>query len=346
MSMSVIIARGVLSEVQRQGFDPYALLARAQIDRKRLLDSTETLSLGEVELLLNDAMAITADPSLGLSIGVNAPITMWQMLSHAMLAQRTLRQAFAALERYSPLLLDDARWTLHEGETRAYLVCKPQIETDAVGRSLIELLFAMIARVARRFSSRQALPLEVHFRHQSPSYAARYQQVFGCPVQFGRDVDALSFSLACLDVAQPHPDELLRTVSENMAEQLLLQRDQARATSQTVISLLRSERRWENIDIDEIARHTRLEVGALRRRLRREGTTLTDLIDAARCRIACEDLLTTDKSMRALALQLGFSETSAFHRAFRRWTGTTPGEYRRATRRAPAREVQLPKLLS
>jgi AraC-like DNA-binding protein len=345
MSMSVIIARGVLSEVQRQGHDPYALLAQVPIDRKRLLDSSETLSLGEVEQLLHDAVALTADPSLGLSIGVNAPITMWQTLSQVMLAQRTLREAFVALARYSSLLLDDTEWTLHEGENRAYLLCKPELETDAVGRSLIELLFAMIARVAQRFSARHALPLEVQLRHQAPSYAERYQQVFGCPVRFGSDVNALSFSLACLDTPQPHPDDLLRRTSEGVAEQLVAQRDQARATSQTVIALLRSERHWENIDIAEIARHTRLDVGALRRKLRREGTTLTDLIDAARCRIACEDLLATNKSMRALAAQLGFSETSAFHRAFRRWTGTTPGEYRRATRYAP-REPQSPKLLS
>jgi AraC-like DNA-binding protein len=133
----------------------------------------------------------------------------------------------------------------------------------------------------------------------------------------------------------------------------LARRDQARATSQTVIALLRGERHWENIDVDEIARHTRLDLGALRRRLRREGTTLTDLIDAARCRIACADLLATNKSMRALAAQLGFSETSAFHRAFRRWTGTTPGEYRRATRprpqgggAPPRREPQSPGLLA
>jgi AraC-like DNA-binding protein len=149
-----------------------------------------------------------------------------------------------------------------------------------------------------------------------------------------------------MDRPQPHPDELLRSVSERAAKHILAQRDRAHATSQTVIALLRSERRLENIDLGEIVRHTRLDLDTLRRRLRREGTTLTDLIDAARCRIACEDLLATNKSMRALAAQLGFSETSAFHRAFRRWTGTTPGEYRRTTRHAPPRASESPKLLS
>jgi AraC-like DNA-binding protein len=346
MSMSVIIARGVLSEVRRQGHDPYALLARVQIDRRRLLDSSETLSLNEVELLFREAVAVTLDPSLGLSIGEHGPITMWQTLSQVLLAQRTLRDAFSALSRYSALLIDDTLWTLSESEHRAHLLCKLQIEKDDVGRSLIELLFAMLVRIAQRFSARHALPVEVHFRHSAPSYAERYQQVFGCPVKFSRDVDALSFSLACVDAPQPHPDELLRTIGGRAAEQILAQRVQARATSQTVIALLRSERCLENIDIGKIARHARLDLNALRRRLRREGTTLSDLIDAARSRIACEDLLATTKPMRALAEQLGFSETSAFHRAFRRWTGTTPGAYRRGPRYAPLSEVQPPKLLS
>jgi AraC-like DNA-binding protein len=271
---------------------------------------------------------------------------MWQTLSHAILAQRTLREAFTALSRYSSLLIDDTLWTLHEDAHRAHLLCKPEVESEAVGRFLIELLFSMVVRITQRFSVPQAVPLEVHFRHPAPVYAARYPQVFDCPVKFARDVNALSFSLACVDVPQPHPDGLLRTISERAAQQIMAQRDQARVTSQSVIALLRSERRLENIDIGDIARHTQLDLGALRRRLRREGTTLTDLIDAARSRIACEDLIATTKSMRALAAQLGFSETSAFHRAFRRWTGTTPGAFRRAPRYAPLREVEPPKLHS
>ena len=344
MSLSGVIARGILSEVARQGHDPYALLAQVQIERKRLLDLSETLSIAEFEQLLQSAMAVTGDPALGLSVGVHAPITMWQIVAHAMLAQRTLRHAFKVLQRYSPLLIDETLWTLHETDDRAYLLYKPRLPTDHVGRSVAELMVAMIARIAARFAPRDGKPLAVHFQHEAPAYSERYQEVFCCPVQFERDVNAISFSLECLDAPQPHADDVLRAASENVADRILQQREKEHATSHTVMALLRNERSWDNIDVAEIARHTRLDVGALRRRLRREGTTLTDLIDEARCRLAREYLRTTDKSMRKLAEELGFSETSAFHRAFRRWTGTTPGEYRRASRYARGRESALPAL--
>jgi AraC-like DNA-binding protein len=344
MSLSVVIARGILSEVQRQGHDPYALLAQAQIERKRLLDFNETLSMAEFEPLLMGAIAVTEDLSLGLSVGVHAPITMWQIVGHAMLAQRTLRHAFKVLQRYSALLIDDTLWSVHESDDRAYLLFKPRLPANAAGRAVVELMMVMIARMAARFAPKDGLPLAVHFQHEPPLYSEHYQQVFDCPVQFGRDVNALSFSLESLDAPQPHADDVLRAASENVADRLLQQREKEHATSHTVMALLRNERSWDNIDVAEIARHTRLDVGALRRRLRREGTTLTDLIDEARCRLAREFLRTTDKSMRALAEELGFSETSAFHRAFRRWTGTTPGEYRRASRYARGRESAVSTL--
>jgi AraC-like DNA-binding protein len=242
------------------------------------------------------------------------------------------------------LLIDDTLWSVHESDDRAYLLFKPRLPANAAGRAVVELMMVMIARMASRFAPKDGLPLAVHFQHEPPLYSERYPQVFDCPVQFGRDVNALSFSLESLDAPQPHADDVLRAASENVADRLLQQREKEHATSHTVMALLRNERSWDNIDVAEIARHTRLDVGALRRRLRREGTTLTDLIDEARCRLAREFLRTTDKSMRALAEELGFSETSAFHRAFRRWTGTTPGEYRRASRYARGRESAVSTL--
>src|ERR1700712_4283949 len=114
MSISIIFARGILSEVQRRGLDGQALLRRCNIEQSRLADLRETMSSSETELLTREAMTLTGDPGLGLTVGQTAPESMMQVFGHLVLAQRTIRESFAMLERYTKLLADGLHWSLTE----------------------------------------------------------------------------------------------------------------------------------------------------------------------------------------------------------------------------------------
>jgi AraC-like DNA-binding protein len=92
--------------------------------------------------------------------------------------------------------------------------------------------------------------------------------------------------------------------------------------------LLGYEADLANIDVVKLARSVGLTPRSLRRRLAAESVSLTALIDQARCRLACEELR-REGSIKAIAERVGFSEPSAFHRAFKRWTGQTPLEFAR-----------------
>lgn len=342
MCISVVLARGILSELDRRGLDPYAVLAEAEVDRARLGDYRQTLSFGELERLLQSAVRVSGDPAFFLELGQHAPLSMLQVVSQVALAQPTLRQGLLSLTRYLRLIVELSLWELRESEDEAWLVNAPQVELKQLTPQLTELSFALVARLRRAFApslctgeegraSTDAALSEVRFRHQAPSYAARCEQVFGCPVRFAQPENAIGFARAQLSAVNPYANDFERERAEALAEQALRELRSRRA-GQSVMTRLGAEHSWKSIDVKRIAQHAELELEPLRRKLARQGTTLTTLLDQTRFRLAREALCSSDETVRQVSERLGFSEPSAFVRAFRRWEGRTPGSYRRSVR--------------
>lgn len=334
MSISVVIVRGILSEVRNRGIEPDALLRASGIDAERITDLRETIDLDQADRLFCNAMSLTGDPGLGLALGAKAPESMLQVFGHLMLAQSTIRDAFAALRRYASLVIDGPAWELVEESERAMLTFEPTVQLGDSTRFGVELALALTARMGMHFAVGDEGLREVHFQHAEPRYSARYREVFGCPVLFRQAKNALVFSRTAIDIPQLHADSTVRSVLRDAAERLLQERAQ-RSAAERVRTLLRWENDLANVDIDRIARHLGLSARALRRRLGAEGAPLSTLIDEARCEVACRELRRPDSTIKETAELLGFSEPSAFHRAFKRWTGRTPAEFSRVKLEEP-----------
>lgn len=329
MRISVIFARGLLSEVQSRGLDSRLLLEHSHVDAARLADLRETLSLEEFDVLVREAMRMTGDPGLGLSVGAHAPENMLQVFGQLVLAQSTIREAFGVLRRYATLLADDLSWGLFERGDTALFTVESAVQLGDSTRYALEHALTMAARIGLHFAPPGTGLHEVQVQYAAPSYAARYKNFFMCETHFDQPVNALLFPRALLDRPQFHADDTVRTVLAQTAEKLLQERVKSRSLAERVRTLLRYQRDLQAVDIDRMARDVGLSPRALRRQLGAEGAPLSMLLDEARCRIACDELRRSDSTIKETADLLGFSEPSAFHRAFKRWTGRTPADYSR-----------------
>ena len=337
MSISVAIVRGIVWELRARGVDPKPLLAHCGLAERSLQDTRLTIGVDTYHALVCQALEATRDPGLGLVIGLGAPEAVLHVVGHLMLASATLREALTTFLRFFPLLATSGHWELTEQGDRARFSYWPASQRGASTRFTNEFVMSMAFRVGRHFEPcRERPPPAVHFQHAAPSYAARYEAAFGGPVQFEELTNAIVFRTSTLDARQLHADDAVYTALSETANQLLRQRELS--TAERVRATLQSRSDLSNVSVAALALSVGLTPRALQRRLYADGVSLTQLLDEARQQLACQDLRRPNCSIKDLSHRLGFSEPSAFHRAFRRWTGTTANTYaRRSTHSGPLR---------
>ena len=342
MYISIVMVRGLMGELQRRGVDAAPLLHGFDIEPATLADMRSMIEVSKFEVMVSRAIKLTGDPGIGLSLGANAPEHMLQLLGHLLMSASTPMEAFELFQRFSPLVVDDIRLalTVRGPITRLTFGYHGAVAEETL-RFGVELTASMIVRVVRTFVGREAFAQEVWFQHPEPAYRERYRQVFDCPVRFSQNENALFGDAALLQTPQRHGDLTTSQLLRAAAEQLLSKLGTRAGIVERLSARLRLESDLCNVDMSKIAREFGLTHRALRRRLQTEGASMSQVLEQARERLACEELSRPGASIRDTAERIGYSEPSAFFRAFKRWTGLTPAQYVRA-----AEEGTLPAMLS
>jgi AraC-like DNA-binding protein len=274
------------------------------------------------DALIEDAASSLGNAALGIAVAKRIPLGGLGDLDYGLCTSETLRIGLGRTARYYGVVTQRVRLSLVESPQRATLL----FERHGVGHSRhwVEFASAMIVERIRQTLGRQRIVFEnVSFTHPPPAVESGHDAFFGTKVQFGAPDDRLGFAGELLD--QP-----LLTASASLAEVLESRMRAISPSLEDVDPLLVRARRVtvELLDSGE----TRLPVTAarlgmstrtLQRELRQRGTSHKEILDDVR-REAAQRLLERGGTIAEVAARLGFSEPSAFFRAFRRWTGTTP----------------------
>jgi AraC-like DNA-binding protein len=326
MAVSIFLVRALLDAVDQAGIPRARFFEATGLDPRRVDNVDGRLAREEYESLAQAAMTLTEDEALGLHMGEIASTTTHNIAAQLVAFASTLRQGFDSLNRYHRLLTDSLPWSIVE-EERATLTYEPDGEASATFRRFsAEMSLAGFLRMVR-FFDREAELFHVDFEHEQPAYAAEYARVFEGKARFGRPATLMVFEKKALDVEQLHRDA-------DFYSALILQAE--RRLSRLSRNLKYVERVREHLldasasrrDMVGTARALGLSVRSLRRRLHEEGSSYGEVAEQALATRAKQLLLDEKRSIEETAYTLGFSAPSAFHRAFKRWTGTTPKEYR------------------
>lgn len=177
----------------------------------------------------------------------------------------------------------------------------------------------------------------VDFIGDPPARLEKYENLFGCPLYFRQASNLLYFDSEYLKYPLVHTEQSLREFLRTAPYQLLTMTRESHEDSLVtqVRAMIGHDFSQGFPGFETISSALHVSPPTLRRRLKREGTTFQQLKDRCRCEAAQELLSHADLSINAVALKLGFTDPSTFHRSFKKWTGQTPGEYRQAHRAEP-----------
>jgi AraC-like DNA-binding protein len=191
-----------------------------------------------------------------------------------------------------------------------------------------EATIASIVSISREVSAGEFGPLAVYFKHPKPRTTAKHDAYFGCPVYFNSDKDALLVSRGMLKTPNRLGDESISKFFDDHLESEVLELKDSEALDQLVCKQI-SRSLSEGIPtVADMARHLGMSSRSLQRKLAGQNLSYRTLVEKSRRRLARRLLRQTDYSLAEIAFMTGFSEQSAFTRAFKRWEGEPPRSYR------------------
>lgn len=316
--------------LEHRGIDPAPLFKEAGLDSECLDNPLVRYPGKEAHLAWTLASEVLDDPAFGLTIAQVWQPSDFHALGCAFMASATLRQALNRLIRYNAVVYDMISYSLDERNGRAILSYNPvhgKLDEPAI---LEDTRWAVVLDGCRRVYGADLDPLEVTFWHSEPESAVdAFLAYFHCPLRFGEPVASMSFHAEVLDRPLPAANrELALTLDRSLSDYVARQHDDIISRTKSAISdYLPSG----NVTIPMAATSLHMSPRNLQRKLSAEGTTYRDLVDIVRKELAESYLSDASFTLMEISYLLGFSSQAAFSRAFNRWTGLTPRDFRDAT---------------
>ena len=309
------------------GHDPKRLLAEVGLDESALHDPDAGVPMGVGLALLARGVEATGDANLGLHLAQHADPGSFDVHFYAMVSSPTLGAAFERLCRYQRLIHETTRVELTvEGEHATLRHRMPG--GMAAPRQTAEFLIAAWVRAGRMATASSWAPSEVRFAHAAPAKVREHEEFFGAPVRFAAGENSLRMPAAHLATPCVRADPALLAVLDRYATDRLERAPRADRFADRARAVLAEELRGGGPSATALASRLKMSVRTLNRSLAAEGTTYRKLLDQLRAESAQHHLADGRVSIAEVAFLLGFSELSAFYRAFKRWTGRTPAEVR------------------
>ena len=323
-------ARILWRMLEHRGIDPAPLFKEAGLDTNSLDNPLVRYPIKEGILAWMRASEMLEDPAFGLTIAKVWQASDFHALGCAFMASATLRDALNRLIRYNSVVYDVISYSLAERDGRATLSYDPVHDALDEPAILEDTRWAVVLDACRRVYGADLDPLEVTFWHSEPGSAMdEFLAYFHCPLQFGEPVACMTFPSEVLDRPLTGSNrELALSLDRTLVDYVAtLQRDDIVSHVKSAISKYLPS---GNIDSGVFASSLHMSPRSLQRKLVDEGVTYRELVDAVRLELANTYLTTGDFSLTEISYLLGFSSHAAFSRAFKRWTGLTPGEFRGA----------------
>ncbi len=325
-------AQWLIKVLVEDGMSVADLLKQTGLDGDWCNQPDATLNPNQYERLVGNALATSADPALGFSVSRQMNfLSRNGFWGYAVMSCATLGEALETSIRYWPLTGSLLQIHAHAVDGVIHVEVAPALDfvRDDIWRFAVEK-FLSSTHVSLGSMVGRTLPFRsIDLSYAAPPHAARYEELFACSVRFGSDHDLVTMDSDALSwplvTSQPQLADLCR---ERCANAML----KVRGNDGFVASI--QEIVWANISrvpsLDGVAAQLGMAPRTLRRRLHERGSSFQRILDSVREAVARDYLINTDLSIDQIATLVGFSEPTTFRSTFKRWTGQSAADVRRA----------------
>jgi AraC-like DNA-binding protein len=332
-SISVLVVRALLAGAANRGLNPVTVAERAGLPEavlapENLADPDARLPARIAIRLWEVLPALTCVEHFGLWLAQLVGAAPVSTAGWFILSSKTLDEGLERAIRFQRLLHDQSKSELRRSEAE---LCYVHRIGDAAFRApyhAIEFGFAQALLLVRRATGKPLFPRRVQFRHAAPQNLQKHREIFGSGLHFDAETDELAFDSATCQAPVVTRDEALNELVLAHARSLLAKLPQESAWSGRVRAVIAEQLPQRVPSIDEVAQALSLTRRTLQRRLADEGTHFEAISDDLRHHLAAHYLRERHLSAQETAFLLGYSDVSAFHRAFARWTGVSPARFK------------------
>jgi AraC-like DNA-binding protein len=310
--------------LEAAGCNSAALLAEAGFDASSLDSPTARCPLSQTTRLWRLAVAATGDEAFGIKVASHIKQTTFHALSYSLSASSTLKEAFERAQRYCHVASDAIDYEFSRIGAEYHFIIKPAC---GVADESVDAVVAAYLRMCRSFIGHDYSPLRVEFRRARPAKIEAFEALLRAPLYFGAEQTRLVFDRDAVEQPLDGGNPELARHNDAIALTYLsqLERDNIQWRVREVLTrrLAHGEPSQE-----EVAESLNMSARTLQRKLAEGGLLYKDILDETRRALALAYLSAPCHKVSDITYLLGFSAGSSFTRAFRRWTGQSPSDWR------------------
>jgi len=324
-SLSAVAAKPAVAALQARGLDPGPVLRAAHLGPQALESLDYRLPHASVRTLWEAAAATAGDRWFGIHVALALAPGMYDLFDYVLSTPATVGDAIQGFTRYARLVYDHTNLHLVVEPLKGRIVRRVPLTAPQYDEFTLTLLLVR----CQQSSGVAWRPEQVRFQHARPDDDGEPARVFGCPVIFGAPESEIRFDASVLTLPQVRGDAKLQAVLTRYADGLLTSLPSQGSLLARVSSAIGRQMLDELPTLSSTARAVGMPARTLQRHLAAVGATHSGMVDDVRRELALKHLGNASISITEIAYALHFTDPTAFHRAFRRWTSESPLQYRR-----------------
>lgn len=318
----------LLDIVSRWGYSDETLFAPFHLSSEQLADPNYRIPTEVANEMLKYALHLSKESTLGYHIGTQMRISIHGFIGYAIMTAHDITDAVALASRFIQLRLPFLQLHFSTFGPKATLQLQCDINIEPLRSEIVLGLSLGILTMAKALTGVEDLSAEIDLDFPEPQGFDKYRDKISSQIRFNQPHLIASFDKKYLGLKMVNADPIASQVAINQCENELSALGERRRLAMRVRDILTNAEQ-HYLSIETVAEHLCMSDRTLKRQLAAEGTSFSTIVDEVRYRHATSLLSRTDYSLEHIADQLGYSDVANFSRAFKRWSGRSPSNWRK-----------------